>query len=320
MGKDKSAAGGVVQNKTPKFAVLDFPGVTQPEVVVETTADASSAVGGSGKTTKDGLQGRRATQGAGPKITKPSGGVSIGGDSFVKRVANPSWLQDRVAAYEEIKARRMAELQAKTLVPMSVTLPDGKVLEQNKAGEPFLTYKTTPFEVAVVISQGLADNATVARVTYEYFAPDYNPAEDGMEAADFFDDEGAAAAADSEDGAVNKDTAKVFLWDMTRPLVGTVAKMEFLKFDDDKEAKTVFWHSSAHMMGEALEHLFGSKLTIGPPLAGGFYYDSYMGNEEPLRDSDCKCIYRPGPSPLSPTSAIHVLSQSLLYPHAATAI
>jgi hypothetical protein len=33
--------------------------------------------------------------------------------------------------------------------------------------------------------------------------------------------------------------------------------------------------------------LFGSKLTIGPPLAGGFYYDAFMGKET-LREDDCK--------------------------------
>jgi threonyl-tRNA synthetase len=57
-----------------------------------------------------------------------------------------------------------------------------------------------------------------------------------------------------------------------------VSKIEFLKFEDDREARTVFWHSSAHVLGEALERLYGSRLTIGPPLAGGFYYDSYMGD------------------------------------------
>ena len=45
--------------------------------------------------------------------------------------------------------------------------------------------------------------------------------------------------------------------------MGNVRKMEFLKFEDDAEAKT-FWHSSVHMMGEALEHLYGNRLTIGP--------------------------------------------------------
>lgn len=275
MGKDKKAKNaapeGVVQNATAKFAVLDISGVKQPEL------------GAAAKAAKDGLQGRRAKAGSGPLIEKT--GLSIGGDSFVNRQKDPAWLQDRVSAYEKIKERREKELQAKKPTPITVTLPDGKVLDKDKAGEPFMTWKTTPFQVAVCISQGLADNSTVARVTYESFAADYSPAEDGMEGEDMLADAMA-------DGGVEKDKEgeKTLLWDMTRPLVGTVKKLEFLKFDDDKDAKTVFWHSSAHMMGEALEHLFGCKLTIGPPLAGGFYYDSYMGTSDALRETDCKCV------------------------------
>lgn len=276
MGKDKkakTAPGGVVQNATAKFAVLDYPGVQQSEI-------GSGGSGGDGKS-KDGLQGRRAKAGSGPKIT----GSSIGGDSFVQRQKDPTWLEDRVAAYEKIKERRARELEAKKPVPIAVAMPDGKVLDKDKNGEPFMTWKTTPFQVAVAISQGLADSATVARVTYESYAEDYSPAEDGMEGEDTLADAMA-------DGGVekDKDAEKTVLWDMTRPLVGSVAKLEFLKFDHDRDAKTVFWHSSAHMMGEALEHLFGCKLTIGPPLAGGFYYDSYMGDSDALREEDCRCL------------------------------
>ena len=39
-----------------------------------------------------------------------------------------------------------------------------------------------------------------------------------------------------------------------------------------------FWHSSAHVLGEALEGCFGAQLTIGPALEEGFYYDCYMGD------------------------------------------
>ena len=107
-----------------------------------------------------------------------------------------------------------------------------------------------------------------------------------MEAADTLAD--ALEDLDLDDNADEESQGlKPALWDMTRPLVGTVAKLEFLKFDDDQEAKTVFWHSSAHMMGEALEHLFGNKLTIGPPLKGGFYYDSYMGKDS-IKEDDCR--------------------------------
>lgn len=39
-----------------------------------------------------------------------------------------------------------------------------------------------------------------------------------------------------------------------------------------------FWHSSAHVLGEALEACFGVRLTIGPAIEEGFYYDCYMGD------------------------------------------
>lgn len=97
-----------------------------------------------------------------------------------------------------------------------------------------------------------------------------------------------------EDDADDK-SKMTMLWDMTRPLVGSVSKMEFLKFEDDNDARTVFWHSSAHILGEALERLYGSRLTIGPPLAGGFYYDSYMGessSDGAFKEDDCEfCFY-----------------------------
>lgn len=49
--------------------------------------------------------------------------------------------------------------------------------------------------------------------------------------------------------------------------------IDFLTWDD-REARSVFWHSSAHILGLILEREFGAMLTNGPPLAeGGFYYD-----------------------------------------------
>lgn len=266
-------AGGIAVNKTAKFSVFDAPGVTQPDWSKEDVA----------RQNKDGLQGRRAKESTGPRMDA-EGGKRIGGDSFVKRTANPEWLKTRVSVYDQIKERRQKELYGKKPVDISVTMPDGKVLKENKDGTPFQAWKTTPYQVGVAISQGLADAVTVARVTYESFVEDYNPAEDGMEGEDTLMD----AMADS---GVEQDSSseKTLLWDLQRPLVGSVSKLELLKFEDDKDAKTVFWHSSAHMMGEALEHTMGSKLTIGPPLAGGFYYDSYMGSDA-IRDDDYKSI------------------------------
>ena len=157
-------------------------------------------------------------------------------------------------------------------------------------GVRFQAWRTTPFDVAVTISRGLADNTSVARVTYAAYVSDYNAAEDGMDAVDTLAE--SMADLNVDDGGDGSDKSKMtVLWDMTRPLVGSVSKMEFLKFEDDQEARTVFWHSSAHVLGEALERLYGSRLTIGPPLAGGFYYDSYMGDGSSgraLNEDDCK--------------------------------
>lgn len=61
--------------------------------------------------------------------------------------------------------------------------------------------------------------------------------------------------------------------------------MSILKFDDE-EGKVVFWHSSAHVLGEVLEQTYGSYLTIGPPLNNGFYYDSFMGEGASIGEGD----------------------------------
>lgn len=219
----------------------------------------------------------------------------------MERQANPVWLQARSDTYATIAKRRTEELSHKQPVPISVTLPDGKVLNQNdKTGDKFEAWKTTPFDVASSISSGLAEASAVARVTYQEFVKDYNPAEDGMEGEDTLMSLVDGGGVDDNDATVPGDAASttkplVYLWDMTRPLVGNVSKMEFLKFEDDADAKTVFWHSSAHMMGEALERLYGCKLTIGPPLAGGFYYDSYMGSDA-YREEDCTLRWVGSPS------------------------
>lgn len=60
--------------------------------------------------------------------------------------------------------------------------------------------------------------------------------------------------------------------DATRPL-NTDCTMQLLTWNDD-EGKSTMWHSSAHLMAEALEFYYpGIKLAIGPPVANGFYYD-----------------------------------------------
>lgn len=75
------------------------------------------------------------------------------------------------------------------------------------------------------------------------------------------------------------------LWDLDRPFESD-ARLQLLKFDDE-EAKAVFWHSSAHMLGEAMERCHGGCLCYGPPIKPyGFYYDAYLGDGVSIPSSE----------------------------------
>lgn len=76
------------------------------------------------------------------------------------------------------------------------------------------------------------------------------------------------------------------LWDLERPLEGS-CQLELLDFEDP-EAKKVFWHSSAHILGEAAERRYGCDLCIGPPVEDGFYYEMALPNQAPVLPSDYK--------------------------------
>ena len=59
---------------------------------------------------------------------------------------------------------------------------------------------------------------------------------------------------------------------------------------EDAEAKKIFWHSSAHLMAEALEALYpGVKFWVGPALDNGFYYDVDLGGQQ-ISEDDFKKI------------------------------
>ncbi|XP_054571312.1 threonine--tRNA ligase 1, cytoplasmic isoform X4 [Eptesicus fuscus] len=139
----------------------------------------------------------------------------------------PEYINSRLEMYTKLKAEHdaiLAEKAEKASKPITVTLPDGKQV----AGE---SWRTTPYQIACGISQGLADNTVIAKV--------------------------------------NKA-----VWDLDRPLEEDCT-LELLKFEDE-EAQAVYWHSSAHIMGEAMERVYGGCLCYGPPIENGFYYDMYL--------------------------------------------
>jgi threonyl-tRNA synthetase len=78
------------------------------------------------------------------------------------------------------------------------------------------------------------------------------------------------------------------VWDATRP-IETDATLKLLTWDDS-DGKNTFWHSSAHLMAEAVEALYpGVKFWVGPPLEKGFYYDMDLGGRQ-LTEEDLKKV------------------------------
>jgi len=201
----------------------------------------------------------RLTKESGPKIDtleKPSTKL----DTPFVMAQNPEWLKKREDIYGTIRERRDAELALKPAVTIEVTLPDGSVLG---ADQNLTSWKSTPLDVARCISDGLANVAVVARVRHTK----------RVGSAD-----AVVAGGDGMEYDWDGEDDKPELWDLTRPLEGN-CNIEILTFNsDDDAAKAVFWHSSAHVLGQSLEHNYGALLTIGPPVADGFYYDAYMGD------------------------------------------
>ena len=135
----------------------------------------------------------------------------------------PDFIAERLALWDKLKKEQDEKIAAKPQEPIVITLPDGKQIEGQ-------SWKTTPYEVALGISKGLADNAVISKV-------------DGV------------------------------LWDLDRPFEKS-SSLALIKFDDE-EGQAVFWHSSAHILGEAMERVYGGHLCYGPPIENGFYYDMY---------------------------------------------
>jgi threonyl-tRNA synthetase len=76
--------------------------------------------------------------------------------------------------------------------------------------------------------------------------------------------------------------------DLTRPITSD-ATLRLLTWDDDG-GKSTLWHSSAHLLAEALESMCpGIKFWVGPPVESGFYYDVDLGNHN-LSDKDFEAI------------------------------
>ncbi|KGN72967.1 threonyl-tRNA synthetase [Porphyromonas macacae] len=79
------------------------------------------------------------------------------------------------------------------------------------------------------------------------------------------------------------------IWDLMRP-INRDSEIKLYKWEDP-EGKHAYWHSSAHLMAQALEEIYpGTKFGIGPAIENGFYYDVDPGEGISIKDSDLPVI------------------------------
>lgn len=83
---------------------------------------------------------------------------------------------------------------------------------------------------------------------------------------------------------VHVEGEEPLLWDLERPFEKS-CKLEILDFNSP-EGKQVFWHSSAHALGEASERCYGCLLSRGPPTEDGFFYDMAIPNNATVQATD----------------------------------
>ncbi|EFX86211.1 hypothetical protein DAPPUDRAFT_127463 [Daphnia pulex] len=91
-----------------------------------------------------------------------------------------------------------------------------------------------------------------------------------------FDIASGISAGLAENTVIAKVNGK--LWDLDRPLEDSCT-LQLLKFDDE-DAQKVFWHSTAHILGESMERCYGGCLCYGPPIENGFYYDMFIQDQQ----------------------------------------
>ncbi|CCM03110.1 uncharacterized protein FIBRA_05230 [Fibroporia radiculosa] len=191
------------------------------------------------------LQGPHAGEGKKPKEKKDKTAPS---GYPLELQPRPDYFDHRIEMFDKLKAEFDEWVKAQPRETIEVTLPDGTKRQGT-------SWETSPMDVAKEISKGLADRIVIAKVNDQ-------------------------------------------VWDLERPLEGSCS-LELLDFDHpegdfpqtpmhvvrDVVGKRVFWHSSAHVLGEAAERHYGCHLCIGPPTEDGFFYEMAI-NDRVITNTD----------------------------------
>jgi len=214
--------------------------------------------------------GKRTKEESGPRIGASG---KLEGEFVVKK--DPEFLARRAEVWDRLYAEQQKKLEQSVAAgkrPITITLKDGS----QKEG---FAFETTPMDIALSISKSLAKDALVASVVYDEALASESDLSGDIMAVESDDEE--------EEEEKIEDVQKAIQWDLTRPLEAS-CQLDLMKFDSAL-GNEVYWHSSAHMLGAALEKLYGGYLGVGPPLESGFYYDIFVGSKK-LGQDDFKAI------------------------------
>lgn len=216
----------------------------------------------------------RLTKSSGPHIptSEPidkNASALIGGDFIAQ--PNAPFLSSRDDLFSKLFATQtetIAKLQNENR-PIQIILPNENLKESGQA------YLITPLDIIKRIDSISSNDIVVAKVRY-HNAKDQSEDPLSIDSSANIDGNESSPECCSAHANGHNSVSSWELWDLKRALIGD-CDLKFIKFDEE-DGRMVFWHSSAHILGEAMEQLKGCFLTIGPPVEGGFYYDAFMGN------------------------------------------
>lgn len=237
--------------------------------LVEPAEGSSSAAHGR-------AEGKRTVASSGKDVV---GAERIGGE--FQKETDAAWLKSRDSLLQAVVDRTKQALDKLEKSPIKVTLPDGKVCDGT-------AWVTSPLDIATSISKGLAQAVCVASVKYSSRL-------DGGAMGKVVE-----MSMDGEEPVAEVST-EWEMWDANRPLEGD-CELQLIKFEDPR-GKEVFWHSSAHILGEALEgaHPAGAFPNAHRPAPTcSLAHISSPPVPAPLRLHPCACTPLPAPLRLHP--------------------
>ena len=158
-----------------------------------------------------------------------------------------------------------------------VTFPDGSVREY--------AIGVTPLQVAESISSRLAQDILVASILLD---KGLKTQDEGLNSPESENSEPSVASPSS--GVLHPSSKEDWqITELNAPLTED-CHIRLHKWED-AEAKHAFWHTSSHLMAEALQELYpGIQFGIGPAIENGFYYDVYPADGQVIKDSDFPAI------------------------------